>query len=71
MTDLPKITWRKSTYCANGDCVEVALLEGEVVVRDSKHPHGPMLHFTPIEWEAFLNGARDGEFNLAHGVRDE
>jgi uncharacterized protein DUF397 len=71
MTDLSKIIWRKSTYCANGDCVEVALLEEEVLVRDSKNPHGPTLHFTPIEWEAFLKGARHRQFNLAHSVRDE
>jgi hypothetical protein len=71
MTDLTKTSWRKSSYCTHGDCVEVALLEGEVVVRASKNPQGPMLHFTPIEWEAFLNGARHGEFDLAHSVRDE
>jgi hypothetical protein len=27
-----------------------------------------VLQFTPIEWEAFLHGARDGEFDLTRGL---
>jgi hypothetical protein len=71
MTRFSKIRWRKSTYCSNGDCVEVAVLDEEVVVRNSKNRHGPILHFTPIEWEAFLSGVRDGEFDLADGTCGE
>lgn len=61
--------WRKSTRSGNGgDCVEVAdnLLDehGVVLVRDSKNPSGGILRFTGAEWDAFLNGAKDGEFNL-------
>ncbi|MEJ2579462.1 MAG: Scr1 family TA system antitoxin-like transcriptional regulator [Kineosporiaceae bacterium] len=37
---------------------------GEVLVRDSKHPDGPVLHFTRTEWAAFLGGVHDGEFTL-------
>jgi hypothetical protein len=32
-------------------------------VRDSKNPTGPALIFTPGEWDAFLAGAKDGEFD--------
>jgi hypothetical protein len=47
-------------------CVEVeGLAEGGVAVRDSKDRDGPVLRFTPKEWDAFLAGVRGGEFDLA------
>ena len=58
-------TWIKSSYSGptGGNCVEVAFLaDGDVAVRNSRHPDGPALVFTTAEWEAFLGGARDGEF---------
>jgi Domain of unknown function (DUF397) len=66
MAGLNKITlaWRKSTWSADGDCVEVAFNAGSVFVRDSKDPAGPVLSFTSSEWAAFLAGARDGEFDM-------
>lgn len=64
--DLTGAQWRKSTRSsAQGNCVEVARnLPGIVAVRDSKNPTGPALIFTPSEWDAFLGGANDGEFDL-------
>jgi hypothetical protein len=64
MTDLSHAVWRKSSRSGVGGCVEVALLDSQVAVRDSKDRHGPVLLFSPTEWEAFLGGARDGEFDL-------
>lgn len=57
--------WLKSSLSfSNSNCVEVASLPaGEVGVRDSKDPEGPVLRFTPGEWHAFLGGARNGEFD--------
>jgi hypothetical protein len=57
--------WVKSSLSyANGDCVEVATLsDGQVGVRDSKDPGGPVLHFTTSEWKAFIGGVRNGEFD--------
>ncbi|ETA03176.1 hypothetical protein CcI6DRAFT_01331 [Frankia sp. CcI6] len=62
--DLSAAVWRKSSYSGgNGQCVEVAFLDaGLVAVRDSKNQGGPVLIFTPGEWDAFLGGAKDGEF---------
>jgi hypothetical protein len=33
-------------------------------MRDSKDPDGPVLTFTPAEWEAFTLGVQDGEFDV-------
>jgi hypothetical protein len=59
--------WRTSTLSRErgGRCVEVALVENTVMVRDSKRPEGPVLVFTPDEWTAFLVGAKGGEFDPA------
>jgi hypothetical protein len=62
--DLATVRWRKSPYSGTNGCVEVALVEDQVAVRDSKDPGGPVLLFTAHEWEAFLNGAREGVFDL-------
>lgn len=55
----------KSSYSlANGNCVEVAGLSSDLVqIRDSKDPQGPVLGFTSAEWDAFLGGVRNGEFD--------
>lgn len=63
MTTSP--TWRKAEASkSNGSCVEIAhLTDGTTLVRDSKNPHGALLHFTRPEWDAFLDGAKNGEFD--------
>jgi hypothetical protein len=57
--------WVKSSLSfSNSNCVEVANLPGgQVGVRHSKHTEGLVLRFTPDEWQAFLGGARNGEFD--------
>jgi hypothetical protein len=59
------LRWIKSSFSfANGDCVEVASLpDGNIGVRDSKDTSGPVLQFTHSEWQAFIGGARNGEFD--------
>ena len=57
--------WRKSTASGTGNCVEVSLAAGSVLMRNSRNPQGPVLSFTHPEWEAFLTGVRDGEFDTA------
>ncbi|MEU0516726.1 DUF397 domain-containing protein [Streptosporangium sp. NPDC006007] len=61
----PDLNWRKASLSsAEGqNCVEVAALPGGgQAVRDSKNPGGPVLTFTPGEWNAFISGVKDGEF---------
>jgi predicted secreted Zn-dependent protease len=56
--------WRKSSSCASGACVEVAMHGDNFIVRDSKNPSGPALAFTPEEWHAFVQGVNAGEFTF-------
>ncbi|HUC26339.1 MAG TPA: DUF397 domain-containing protein [Streptosporangiaceae bacterium] len=57
--------WVKSSFSfANGNCVEVASLNGGTVgVRDSQNAEGLVLRFSQPEWHAFLGGVRNGEFD--------
>jgi hypothetical protein len=64
MVDLSTASWRKSSWSNANGCVEVAFVQGRVAVRDSKDRTGPVLLFTSHEWDAFLRGARDGEFDI-------
>ncbi|MEU7478153.1 DUF397 domain-containing protein [Lentzea sp. NPDC042327] len=60
------LIWKKSTFSEpKGECVEVAMANGGVLVRDSKNPAGPVLWFTKFEWIAFLYGVLAGEFGLS------
>ena len=64
--DLSHAVWKKSSQSeTDGQSVEIADLPGGyVALRDSRSPQGPALVFTPAEWEAFVGGVRDGEFDL-------
>jgi hypothetical protein len=64
-SSLAEARWRKSVRSGptGGNCVEVAFLaDGDVALRNSRQPDGPALIFTTAEWDAFIGGARDGEF---------
>jgi hypothetical protein len=64
--DLERAMWRKSTRSGpfTDNCVEVAFVDDSIAVRDSKNPTGPVLLFTAKEWDAFVDGAKDGEFDV-------
>ena len=59
-------TWYKSSRSGGADnCVEARYVgDDSVQLRDSKDPDGPVLTFTSREWDAFIGGAKDGEFDL-------
>ena len=59
------LTWKKSSLSyANGNCVQVAGLSDSIIrVRNSRDVNGPVLNFTAAEWDAFLAGVRNGEFD--------
>lgn len=64
-TDLVGVEWQKSGRSTpSGNCVEVAQLpDGQVALRNSRHPDGPALIYTRAEMSAFVLGARDGDFD--------
>jgi hypothetical protein len=54
--------WIKSSRCDTGSCVEVAFpVLGNVLVRNSTD-QDTILDFTAEEWDAFIAGAKSGEF---------
>jgi hypothetical protein len=58
------LIWRKSQFSmSSGHCVEIASTDGKIAVRNSKDPYVPILVYTPAEFSAFLEGARNGELD--------
>ena len=60
-----ELTWRKAKLSQGAsNCVELAeTFEGEVAMRNSRDPDGPVLRFTREEVAAFLDGAKKQEFD--------
>lgn len=75
--DLSGVTWLSSDEESaegeegeegeeGGGRIEVAFLDdGTTLMRDGEDPESPILVFTPEEWEAFVGGVKDGEFDLS------
>lgn len=64
--DTSRAVWRRSAQGPPDDsnCIEVAFVDDLIGVRDARDPDGPVLVFTEAEWDAFVEGAKDGEFDL-------
>ena len=59
------LVWRKSrTSGASGGCVEVALSNSSVLVRDSRDQLGARLEFGPAQWRRFVRRVKDGDVRL-------
>ncbi|HLQ57816.1 MAG TPA: DUF397 domain-containing protein [Streptosporangiaceae bacterium] len=72
ITGAPQGASSLSAADGEGDGVEVATEPGSkegsdhvITVRNARDPDGPKLVFTPDEWQAFVAGVKDGEFDLA------
>ncbi len=57
--DLDGIIWQRSGLST----VEVAFFTNAVLVRSAENPD-VVLKFTPLEWKAFVEGAKNGEFDI-------
>jgi hypothetical protein len=65
MGDSASVEWRRPTQCGGeAACVEVAISEDEVLVRNSQAPGGPVTAFSRAEWAKFVNAVRNGEFDV-------
>jgi hypothetical protein len=56
------LIWRKSSRSnsAGGNCVEIAVSAGQVLLRDSTNPSGPRLTIDPLSFRTFLTATRSG-----------
>lgn len=63
--DLTDAQWLRGGESTDPDegHLEIAFVEDHIAMRNSADPDGPVLIFTPAEWEAFVLGVRDGEFD--------
>lgn len=67
--ELAGVAWHVSSHSANGggQCVEAGPLNdgtGRIAVRHSRRPDGEVLVYTRPEWEAFIAGVKNGEFDF-------
>ncbi|MFE9958338.1 DUF397 domain-containing protein [Micromonospora sp. NPDC005299] len=62
--DLSRAVWQRAEGDASESAVEVAFVGDLIGMRNSAEPDGPVLVFTQDEWDAFVAGAQDGEFDL-------
>ncbi|TJZ44018.1 DUF397 domain-containing protein [Streptomyces piniterrae] len=60
--DLTQAEWQSSSQGVGE--VQIAFVEGYIAMRNSRSPDIPAVIFTPGEWNAFVLGAREGEFDL-------
>jgi hypothetical protein len=56
-------------------CAEYAFIEHSdgvtyTALRQSTNPDGVILVFTPSVWDAFVQGVRDGEFDMPEDIAD-
>ena len=62
--EFAEVPWRKSSFSSANGCVEAAPLPGGLIgVRDSKHPQAGHQVYNALEWQAFLSGVKNGEFD--------
>lgn len=72
--DLAAQVWRRSGQ--GGGAIEIAFAHAThdtslwVLMRVAGDPEQRVLVFDRHEWECFLDGARSGEFDDAHGADD-
>jgi Domain of unknown function (DUF397) len=53
------LQWRKARRSVNnGACVEVARVNGQVAIRDSKDPDGPILNYSAHAFQSFVDATR-------------
>jgi hypothetical protein len=53
-----KLSWRRTSKCASGNCVEVAKAGDRVLVRNSAEPD-VVVNFSTAEWVAFIDGSQE------------
>jgi hypothetical protein len=56
---IPEHAWKKSSYSDNGgNCVEVAFVDGDAALRDSKDPEGGAFRLPAAGWRGLIDELR-------------
>jgi hypothetical protein len=55
--------WRKASFCAGGECIEVAGRDGVIMLRDSTQPGGTVLQCAASEWRSLVANIKAGSFD--------
>jgi hypothetical protein len=56
-------TWRTAKRCDTGACVEIGTLGEAVHIRNSADQDGMRLTLSHNEWQEFVAGVKDGDFD--------
>ena len=60
---LSQLIWRTSSRSSQTECVEVALSDEVVAVRDSKDRGGGHFAVSGGKWQNFLRGLKNGRYD--------
>jgi hypothetical protein len=64
MEEFSSLRWFKSSFSGGNGCVEIAHMPGGgAALRDTKDRGKDPHVFDRAEWQAFLKGAKNGEFD--------
>ncbi len=61
------INFRKSSYSPSvpfAKCVGVSICGQDVIITNLSQKNSPIIKFSAEEWDAFIRGAKAGEFDL-------
>jgi hypothetical protein len=56
-------TWRTTGRCDGGHCVQIGTLGRSIVIRSSTDQDGTYITLSRDEWEEFVAGVKDGNFD--------
>lgn len=57
------LAWRIATKSGSDNCIEVARYDDMIAFRHSRRPEAEIILYTQDEFDAFLDGAKKGEFD--------
>jgi len=55
--------WRKASFCASRECIEVGQRNGVVLIRDSARPDGAVLESPARNWQSLVRRVKAGELD--------
>ncbi len=55
-----ELVWQRSSACESGACVEVAITDNAVMIRNSANPDYILVTKSHTRWQEFLAAVKDG-----------